>query len=91
MIGINESKVVFLLLLDLALQVGDKAIGRHLHKESTPNSMLKVVIDENVEQFSDWHCNDSLSCMSWVERMMEGRRRDVVGSEPAELLQTQRN
>jgi len=51
--------------------------------------MLKVAIDENAQQFSDWRCHDSLS---WVERMMEGRReekkRDVVGSEPAELLQT---
>jgi hypothetical protein len=44
--------------------VGDKAIGTHLHDEEIPNSMLKVVIDENAQHFSDyWYCHAN---SSWV-------------------------
>jgi hypothetical protein len=81
-IGINESKVIFYLLLDLDLQVGDTAIGRHIHKESTPNSALKFVIDENAKQFSDWRCHDS---SSWVEMKDEREWVLVCGL----LLRTQ--
>jgi len=47
-------------ILDLVHQVEDKAIGRHLHTESTPYR-LKVVIDENAPHFGDWRCHDSSS------------------------------
>jgi hypothetical protein len=71
-IGINACKVVLFLLLDFVLQVGDNAIGTHLHDEETPNSMLKVVIDKNAKHSSEcWYCHAS---SSWVEVMMEGRR-----------------
>jgi hypothetical protein len=68
------SKVIVFLLLDLVLQVEDKAIGRHLHTKNIRNGMLKDVIDENAQQFNDWHCHDS---PKWVELMIVQKERGI--------------
>ena len=73
MVGINAYKVEWCPLLDLVHQVENKAIGRHVHIESTSESRLKVVVDENAPRFSDLHCCHDSS--SWIEMKGDGEEK----------------
>ena len=59
--GIDVGKAVNHLFPDLLLQVGNKAVMRHVYKEAMSKHLVKTMVDEDTPQSDVRCCHDEMS------------------------------